>query len=328
MPKDYVAEARMPLNKVKKFIAGGSVSIGKDDLLNDSNPKLRVKFHKLKDLNRYGRNLKSGKKFILKPNMVMHLSDESGGDILSSLKNIGSKMGSAFQQLPGVKNTTVGKYINPFDAGYKLGHDVISPALMKAGVKPAGGSLLKSIGKIASSKPVEKIATVAATKVINDNLKTGGKIKPITKKQVEKTITKIGDKLKGAAKSFVKDNKKELAGLARETASNIIQTANGEHKITGKEFGRRLLDQGDRLAHMAARDIGTKEGIYDKENPYEHGQYKPKPVVVEDVIEGSGISIGLGGKKLVNNKMVNPTHARMAHARSFRKVHGGSFLPL
>jgi hypothetical protein len=55
------------------------------------------------------------------------LEKAAGGDILGSLKKVGSTLGKGYGP------------VNPFNLGYDLGHDVIAPALMRGGDLGVGG---------------------------------------------------------------------------------------------------------------------------------------------------------------------------------------------
>jgi len=286
MVKNYIAEARLAPAKLKKLIGGGAITINPSDIANSANNFVKLQFGKLKDLNRYKRNLTSNKGFRIKPSMITDMVDGvSGGSIwtkgLMELKKVGDKMGKPFE-----KTTKV----NPFTLGYKLGHDVIAPALMKAGIGP----------------------------------KKGGKLPKVKiDRKTKKTFEAIGKAFGKEAKRAIKNNKDELKNIGRAVVESGINAANGE--ASGKQFGRNLLKAGKEISHVVGKEELTKAGLFGAENPYQYGQYKPKAVEVP-VIEGSGLDAGLGGNRLVNNPRVN-AQSRMAHARSFRKK-GGSFRPL
>lgn len=85
----------------------------------------------------------------------------SGGDFLSAVKGIGHALGKPYEAIPIEKmfglGRSGGKGFNPFDLGYKLGHDVIGPALLGRGL--SGGDWLSAIKGIghAIGKPYEAI---------------------------------------------------------------------------------------------------------------------------------------------------------------------------
>lgn len=286
MVKNYIAEARMAPSKLKKLINGGAITIKPADIANSANSFVKLQFGKLKDLNRYKRNITNNKGFRVNKSMLNDMVDGvSGGSLftkaLDKLKDVGQKMGKPFEK-------TV--QVNPFTAGYDLGHNVIAPALMKNGINFVPKKLRG--GKLPKVKIDEK---------------------------TKRTFKQIGKAFVKEAKKVVKDNKDELKMIARNVADTAINSANGE--ASGKDFGRSLVKGLKDTSHLVAKSELTKAGIYNNDNPYQYGQYKP-----QEVIEGSGLDNGLGGRRLVNNPRLNPA-SRMAYARSFRKS-GGSFRPL
>ena len=77
------------------------------------------------------------------PKCKMSYRKSSGGDILDDIKNVGKAVGSAFQ---------VGG-VNPFTAGYDLGHDVIGPAIFGGkGLKKQGNSWIQYVKAFLAEK--------------------------------------------------------------------------------------------------------------------------------------------------------------------------------
>ncbi len=296
--KHYIAEARLPEQKLKKLIGGAVITVNPNDIANSANRYVKLQFNKLKDLNKFGKNLRLGKNVRVSPLHLNDITDAVGGgslltNALLGLKKIGDKLGKPFE-----KTTTV----NPFTAGYDLGHDVIAPALMKNGIGPKYKG--KGIGgKIDTKKAIETIkkgAKMAAKKVLKDT------------------------------KSVYKNNKGAINNIGRELVATAMDAMNGE--ATGKDFGHKIVDSGKQLGHVAARDRLDHYKVMKADN-YNHGQFKKVVDIPNEVpnIEGSGLDLGLGGFRLVNNGRVNGVSVaqRMAHARSFRKAKvGGSFIPV
>lgn len=331
MVKSYIAESVIPSHKWDEFMKKGSTRVTVDDL-HSGGSIMQLHFNKLKHLNEYQRKLSQNKAFRMTKDKIKDIVGQDGGSILTPLlmqaKKIGDKIGKPFEK-------TV--QINPFTAGYDFGHDVVAPALMKAGIGP---------------KPPK-----------------GGKVS--VGKKIEKALKSIGHKAgKSAvkeAKNFAKNNKDELRAIGSQVASTAVSSALGE--TSSKDFGKSLGSAVKSVGHVATKHELERAGIFGEHNPYQYGQYKPADETIM-ATEGSGIigvlkktqkkalqsvqpaigkaqqafqpalskisggavgqqqTYGLGGKRLSGS--FQTAKERMAHARSFKKGGslGGSFAPL
>lgn len=325
MVKSYIAETVLHPHHMGQLASKGSAFIHVDDLKSGGAVSF-LHFNKLKDLNAYKRNLSMGKRFKLTTDKVKDIVDQDGGSVLTPLlnqaKKIGEKLGKPFEK-------TV--QVNPFSLGYDLGHDVIAPALMKAGIGPRGGKL--------------------------------------TSKQVKKEISKVGKvvakKAHQNAKEYINDHKKEIINIGKKLVTTAVESANGE--VSKKGLRKAVIDSATQLAHITAKDQLHKSGIYNERNPYRFGQYKPveeeddadetsgsgfvgsivktvgkhasKPIanaIVDTALKGAiggaispqQQSYGLGGKRLASS--FQNAKERMAYVRAHKKggMVAGSMLPL
>lgn len=240
MVRSYVAETRLSPHHMAQLGSRGSTFISKKDLEQEGGAIRQLVFDKLKDLNRYHRNLAAGKKFLLKTDHLAAIKDMAGGSIwtkaLKGLKQIGTKMGEKFEVAPGVS-------INPFTMGYDVGHDHIAPALKKA---------IKG-GKVSTGKQIARAFRKAAP---------GAK----------KAARAAGKAAAKAAKDTYAANKDEIQAVGRELASTAVSSAMGDESANVKGATR---DAGSKLKHIIARDAGTRAGVFNEANPYQLGQYAP-----------------------------------------------------
>ena len=299
----YYSSTRIPISKLQKFVHGSGVTISPDDVMNQANKQVRIVFGKLKDQRRMLRNFSLGKGFMLKHDQINDIEDETGGGsifdkVFDKIKQVGKKAGEPFEKT--IK-------VNPFTAGYDLGHDVIAPKLIRAmGRTPTGGG-------------VRARKTAQGGKI---NMKKAGT-------KIKDAFQKLGTVLAKEGKTIAKRNKGELSALGRAVVSTAVDVASGD--ASKSDLKEVLKDTARQTSHLATRDALTRRGIYNEDNPYLKGQYAPQAIPMADVLpeEEIGGSVGLGGNRLLRNASVNPMSVseRMAHARSFRK-HGGSMKPL
>lgn len=344
MVKSYVAETVLRPHHMAQLSSRGSSFISADDLRSGGAVSY-IHFNKLKDLNAYKRNLASGKKYRLSTEKVKDIVDQEGGSLMKGLKSFGNVMGKAFRNdtiVNGLKQVgnTMGEpfektfQVNPFTAGYDLGHDVIAPALMKAGIGP---KYKKEGGKLTAKKIGRQFKRAFESKAVKS----------------------AGKRVAKSAKEIVRDNKGELSAIGRDLVGTALSVANGE--ASRADLNSAVADSMKKAVHVGARDQLTRVGVVNEANPYLYGQYKPPPVVVapepvyqEEVLEGAGFvgsfakslakhaskplaeavvrqavggaigSYGLGGARITHS--FQNAKDRMAYVRAHKK--GGSMRPL
>jgi hypothetical protein len=126
--KHYVAEARIPHHKLLKLMKGETITLKPEDVHDHSNHYVTLHFHKLKDRNRYARNIHNNKGFRLGHHHVADIQDESGGSIWGKIKHGFRTVGHALAPaLPIVEK--VGKVLAPVALGTAVGLATENPAM-------------------------------------------------------------------------------------------------------------------------------------------------------------------------------------------------------
>jgi hypothetical protein len=165
MGKQTVAIPVTPtMAQVKSLLKGGAVTFRAEHFPAEAAHQLMLLPQTAR---RIATAIKKGKglRITLKPaEDIMHCTagsgKKNGEGILETLRSIGSKTGSVFSAGNNIP-------FNPFDLGYSLGHDVIAPGLMRAGIGPKAGGALAKI----NIKKIVKDLT-PAIKVIEDLVKS------------------------------------------------------------------------------------------------------------------------------------------------------------
>jgi len=196
MGKQTVAIPVTPtLAQVKSLLQGGAVTFRAEHFPAEAAHQLMLLPQTAR---RIATAVKKGKglRITLKPaEDIMHCTagsgKKNGEGVLETLRGIGSKVGSVFSAGNNIP-------FNPFDLGYSLGHDVIAPGLMRAGIGPKEGGAMP---KININKIIRDITP--AIKVIED----------FAKSDAGKTIIK---EVGAAAKDYM-SKPSAGAGILRQT---------------------------------------------------------------------------------------------------------------
>ncbi len=167
MAKQTVAIPVTPsLAQVKSLLRGGAVTFRAEHFPAEAAHQLMLLPQTAR---RIATAIKKGKglRITLKPaEDIMHCTagsgKKNGEGFLETLRDIGSKTGSVFSAGNNIP-------FNPFDLGYSLGHDVIAPGLMRAGIGPKDGGAL-AMPKININKIIRDLTP--AIKVVEDFAKS------------------------------------------------------------------------------------------------------------------------------------------------------------
>lgn len=260
----------------------------------------------LKSVNKVGKTIQNGLK---------QVDDVIAGDGISrkaenTIKKIGRTLAKPYEAIG----------VNPFTAGYDLGHDVIAPELMKAGIGPKY-----------KGKGIKEDAVKVAKKVARKG------------KAAVKAVVDEG-------KAIYRRNKKQIDTIGRNMAVSAIETAL-EYQTTGdphvmSDLVNNVKKNTSDLGTIALQDQLKKykvdptvinvpsrrrDSIYGA--PGSIASQKARPVYTSEEEEafrvGNGLGtlqhplmftqVGLGGSNLSQNPSIQGIR------RVGRKINGGSF---
>lgn len=199
--KNYEAEIKLPDSKVRKLMNGGSIRVSHLDLKDHANSLYNLSFHKLKDLNRYVKNMKLMKGFQLNKSHLKDMTDQSGGSILSTLGSIGRVVAPiAVPILTQAALSAMGAGIKKKrERGGNLLRDIgkssITKALLPSAIS-AGNSLGKNFGPLNPFSLGMNIGEHVVAPMIDPSLKRGNGIrkrKTLNQKHNHEGGTLLGD---------------------------------------------------------------------------------------------------------------------------------------
>ena len=136
--------------------------------------------------------------------------------------------------------------LNPFDLGFRLGHEILGPALLgkaRSGGRRKGLDIGKALGSVA--KIAEPIATKVAVKAIEKSLK-GGRRKGLDIGKALGSVAKIAEPI--ATKVAVKAVEKSLKGGKR--GYNFLDAV--------KRVGHAVGEPYDKVASKIVEDTAMK----------------------------------------------------------------------
>ena len=232
----YVVGGKISSAKLKKLLAGQSVTMN-----NDGDTNVNLHFKKLKDYNRYVRNLSANKGFRLKTDHLEDLQDHEGGSFFGSIKRAFHKIGD------------VGKH-----AGHKI--ENIGKRAVKKSIP-----VLKEVGKVALpiAKETAKVALPIAKEVVQQGVAdavtayTGNPIAGKVAGQMAGNATQaVGNKVVGTG--FMKMMKK--VGNASKNIALDVAKDSAKDMLKQSIKGAMMSKSGTGLVDEEGEDTGGLGG--------------------------------------------------------------------
>ena len=234
----------------------------------------------------------------VKPQLLNQVRRGGKFNLINSIKNVGHTLGKPLEKV----TKPLGVGINPFDAGYALGHDVISPYIVDPirgrGLKPRKFDFVKSVREVEPA---------------------GGKLKmpkALTKagKSVSKTLHKVGSQLgnhalqKGSqyaikhGTKFINDafdNMDEGGALKlpKIKLPKIPSSVSHAFSSIGSKIGDEVLSHGTDLAMDAMLAAGLKR-------PKRKRAPSQRNMLISQLMKEHGMSLGQASRHIKENGLM------------------------